>query len=306
MFGTILKQKYHIILLTLGFLLVVSSLFEIKDISKFNISRSPTPIYILFMLGVLLILASVVSFLFTEDAIGWSWLHPAKVKSTDNGYSVTLGQAVLNVIYGRIEDFSTDKESSVIILPANEYFDDECINDKHSSLGAYIQSKFPNQIQAIQQEVHAEIQSMPSKEVEKKSGIFQHSYGVGKCIFLDSPLSSTHKIILAAVTSQRAGQGLRAEISFIFESVNEAYRIMCDKRLWKVYCPLLGAGHGCLKTEVALFTLVLAWSEILCKPLGPHIEINIIVFKSDEKAKPKPNPKVIKRILRLATGMFRS
>lgn len=299
------KQKYHVILATLGVLLVLVSFFKIEDIKKFQISPYPTPLYWVFVTGILLIGASIVSFWASEDATGSEWLHPTRIKKTDEGYLVYLGQATLTVTYGRIEDYSSEKDSSLIALPANEFFDDACVNDKGSSLGAYMHRKFPNRIQDIQQCIRAETKSIPSKDVEKERGYFQASYGVGKCIFLDNPLSSTHRIVLAAVTSKRADKGLRSEMVYLFQAVSEIYRTMLDKGIRKIHSPLMGAGHGCLRKEVSLFSLVLAWSEILCNPLGPRIEVNIIVYRGDEKAKPELSPRVIRRILRVATGMFK-
>ena len=134
---------------------------------------------------------------------------------------------------------------------------------------------------------------------------FQPSYGVGSRILLDRPLRSAHQLILAAVTSQRAGEGLQAQIHSIFQAVNQIHNIMRDSRFRKVYLPIMGAGHGCLTKEVALFSLVLAWAEILCGPRSPHYEVNIISYKADDNTKPKLNPRAVKQILRTATGMFK-
>lgn len=300
----LLGKRYDVILAALGGFLALVSFFKIEDITKLQISPYPTPIYPVFALGLALIAVSIVSFLFSEDA-GWEWLHRTRIKKADKGYNVQLGQATLNIIYGRIEDYSAEEDSSLIALPANEFFDDACVNDKASSLGAYMHRKFPNRIPDIQQCIRGETKSIPSKDVEKERGYFQQSYGVGKCILLDNPLSSTHRIVLAAVTSKRAEMGLRSEISYIFQAVGEIHKIMADRGIRKVYSPLMGAGHGCLRKEVSLFSLVLAWSEILCKSSGPRLDVSIIVFKPDESAKPELNPKVIRRILRIATGMFK-
>jgi O-acetyl-ADP-ribose deacetylase (regulator of RNase III) len=166
--------------------------------------------------------------------------------------------------------------------------------------------KFPNRIPDIQQCIRGETKTIPSKDVEKERGYFQESYGVGKCIFLYNPLSSTHRIVLAAVTSKRAGMGLRSEVSNIFQAVSEIYKIMVDKGIRKIYSPLMGAGHGCLSKEVSLFSLVLAWSEILCNPLGPRIDVNIVVFKADDRAEAELSSRITKRILKVATGMFKN
>lgn len=304
MFDFFSKQKYPIILVVLGFLLVIAAFFKVEDISKFQLSPHAAPIYTIGVIGILLILASMLTFVMDKDIQGW--LRSAKkIKKTENGYTTPLGQATLNVVYGRIESY-INEDSSIVALPANEFFDDACINDKSSSLGAYIRAKFSNQITEIQQLISKELESNPSERVEKERGVFQQSYGIGTCVFLDQPLKSSQRIILAAVTSQRAGEGLRGEISFNFRAVNEIYRIAADKRIRKVYLPLMGAGHGCLRTEVALFSLVIAWAEILCKPSSPHMQVNIVVFKHDDEATPEIKPRDVKRILQTAVGMFSS
>src|SRR5713101_615378 len=99
MFNLLWKQKYPVVLAALGVLLVLISFFNIEDLSKFKMSRSPSPIYAIFILGILLILLSIVSFLFSEDVAGGDWLHPTRIKKTDKGYRVRLGQATLNIIY---------------------------------------------------------------------------------------------------------------------------------------------------------------------------------------------------------------
>jgi hypothetical protein len=302
MFGFLTKQKYPAILLALGFILVLTSFFKIEDITKLQISPNAAPIYATFVIGIALIVLSIVIFLLGEDGEGW--LRPVKIKRLGKGHTTKIGQATLNVIYGKIQDYNTDA-FSVVVLPANEFFDDECLHDEKSSLGAYMQSKFSNQIDEIKQLIKAKLEGLATIKVKKEEGLFQHSYGTGKSIFLDHPLKSSHRIILTAVTSQRAGEGLRGEISFNFRAVQEVYKIIADKRVRKVYFPLLGAGHGCLGDEVALFSLVLAWAEILCKPVSPHLEVNIIIFQPDETTKPEPNPRVVKRIIRMAIGMFK-
>jgi hypothetical protein len=306
MLQTILKQKYQGVIAILGFILISISFFKVDDFTKYQFSPNENPVIPTFIVGILLIFASIVCFLITENVFVWNWLNLTNIKKIDNGFSAFLGEAKLNVIYGKIQDYNAEDDSSVIILPANEFFDDDCINDKKSSMGAYMHSKFPNQIHEIQQAVHVKTKDMASIEREKETGIFQKSYGVGKCIFLDKPIMTNHRIILASVTSHRAGQGIRSEISYIFQAVNEIFKILMDKRIFKVYSPLMGAGHGCLEPEVALFALILAWSEILYKPRTPHIEVTIIVFRSNENIKPRLNQRVMKKILEVATGMFKT
>ena len=215
--------KFHVLVAVLGFVLIIVSFFKIEDITKLQITPNASPIYATLSIGVLLILVSLVSYLLSEDSIELRWLNPNKIEKRDNGYIVHLGKATLNTIYGRIENCDLD-DSSAIALPANEFFDNECVSDKKSSLGAFIHSKFPNQIKEIQELLCEKAKAFSSSSVEKETGIFQDSYGIGTSIFLDKPLSSKHKIIITAVTSQRAGKGLKSEILYIFQSVREIYK----------------------------------------------------------------------------------
>lgn len=312
MFQFLEKQKHPVILSALGFLLVITSYFEVADITKLQISRAASPIYPLYILGVLLIVSSILLYIFEENPADHSfgnstfgWLTLGKVKKTKNGFSSVVNSSAINIIFGRIDEIESDAETSLIVLPSNEFFDDECINDKRSALGAFIQAKYPNQTEQIQCLIKERLMNLPSQDVEKETGIFQKSFGVGTCIFLDQPLSSKQKILFLSVTTKRAGEGLRAEMSYIFKAVNKIQGIVADKRLSSVYVPLIGSGHGGLKKEVALFGMLLAVCDALTRPSGHSIKsFNIIVFQASEKDKPNVSPEIAKRLLKTTTGMF--
>ena len=58
MFHFLEKQKYPVILIAFGFLLVIISHFEVKDIAKLQILKAANPIYQLYGLGIVLIIIS--------------------------------------------------------------------------------------------------------------------------------------------------------------------------------------------------------------------------------------------------------
>lgn len=55
------------------------------------------------------------------------------------GFIVRCGtRSDLTVRFGRIEDCTCDEPGTVIALPANEFFDDECVSDVRSALGSFV------------------------------------------------------------------------------------------------------------------------------------------------------------------------
>lgn len=62
MFDFLARLRFCIILAIIGFLLVLASFFEIKDISKFAISPLPNALYPIFIVGLFLFVMSVILF----------------------------------------------------------------------------------------------------------------------------------------------------------------------------------------------------------------------------------------------------
>ena len=310
MFQFLEKQKYPVILSAFGFLLVMASYFEV-NIANRHISKAINPIYPLYILGIFIIGISIFLYIFEEISLDhilgkstFHWLKLGKVKKIKNGFRAIVNSSEINIIFGRIESIDNDFDTSLIVLPANEFFDDECINDKRSALGAFVQAKYPNQTDQIQYLIKERLENLPSQDVEKEPGIVQQSYGIGTGIFIEQPLSSKQKILFLSVTTKRTGEGLRAEMSYIFKAVNEIQRIVADKRLSSVYVPLIGSGYGGLRTEVALFAMLVAVCEVMNRPYGNIKSFNIIVFQANDKDKPNVSPETAKSLLKATTGMF--
>ena len=202
------------------------------------------------------------------------------VKKTADGYSTVVGSMRVNVKFGRIEQYRYDDPDSLVALPANEYFDDECIHDRRSALGAFMQHHFKDNITDIQTLVQSRLSNEASTELEKTPGERAKSYGVGKCVFLDCPLSSNLRIAMAAVTTQRADCGLRADPAYIFDTATSLSRLVLNRRFTRLHVPLLGSGHGGLEAEVSLVCMLIAFGEPRRRLNQNLRELNIIVYKS--------------------------
>jgi predicted nucleotide-binding protein with TIR-like domain len=169
----------------------------------------------------------------------------------------------LTVRFGRIEQCGGEGFGSVVALPANEYFDDECITDPRSALGSFVLHHFRDRLSDIKRVVaEARIARKPTL-VQRDVGKYQESFGVGTSLWLERPLETPLSVILSAVTRERVDEGPKAEPSYVFAAVRSISRIMNNKRLTDLYIPLLGSGHGDMDKPVALYCLALA---LACTP----------------------------------------
>lgn len=216
-----------------------------------------------------------------RDSDGWS--RPLHIRHIKDGISFPLGATEINIRYGRIQEAPPDSATG-IVLPANEFFDDECIADTRSALGAFCQSHFSDRIPEFQGLVRANLQLSQSTPAEKRPGIVQNSYGVGTCVLIDRPFGSSYRIILAAVTTDRSG--IRSEVSFLLKSLKEIVVTTNANRMSEIYLPLMGSGHGCLRPEASLFATLLGLSEAL--PLtGRNLKrVNVVVYKDPNSSRP--------------------
>jgi len=303
MFKFLEKQSYLVILLVLGVMLIIISFFDVKDFSKLQIESRNNVVWLGVVIGS--ILSGFSLFFYAQDRLTLGWFKSASVRIKDGRLYAPCGHAQINISFGKIEDKSQMAPSSMVVLPANEYFDSECIFDTKSSLGAYIQSIFPNQALEVQKLIQEELVTLKSRKEEKEPGITQASYGIGAGVFLKKALHSNQPIIFVSVTTKRAHEGLRAEMSYIFAAVKKIQQISADNRIDTVCIPVVGTGHGGLRKEVGLFSLLLAICDGISKPTGHHIkQYNIVVYRASPNEKPSISINSSKRILKTAIGLF--
>jgi len=232
-------------------------------------------------------------------------LDPTLVNETDGVLSARVSGCEIRALAGRIEDYPADPKTAVI-LPCNEYFDDECTRDTRSSLGAYVNKAFPGRVDDFVAFLKSECAKRlgPGVERQMKEGKSAVSFGPGRAMILLSPLGSTVSLGLVSTTTQRAGQGLVAKTSYLFDGVSELVTRLVDERLSEVVMPVLGAGHGRIDPATALVSLLLALAEAARYAPGgrPLVRVTIVIFQRDEKNKPQVDPIVVGRALALAAS----
>jgi hypothetical protein len=303
----LVKQPYWVIALILGAALVTFPTVTIDKDYHWTTHQPSTliPVWI----GIGLLLLSSVGFWFTllskpsknADDVG-AGLDLTRVKESDGVLWTTVGGCEIRVINGRIED-QVSKAGVAIALPCNEYFDDRCVGDTRSALGAYVNRVFEGQV--------AEFVSITKDECRKKlgAGVEQQktdderaeSFGAGRCVLLTKPLARSVPVAVVSTTTQRAGKGLAARISYLFDGMRELVTRLADARLNEVIMPVLGSGHGGIDPPLAFVGLVLAVAEAARYGQGGQRlkRVTIVVFKPDADSPPEVDEVVVRRALAL-------
>jgi hypothetical protein len=296
-------KNYKIASLIFAFLFLFFGVFKVNDISKFSMEVLLHPSIVSLTIGFIFLIISIALYLeIGIDLFSLNRVHIKRLK--DDSLCTRIGKTNLIVHFDKLQEISK-KENSVVVLPANEYFDDECINDRKSSLGAYIDKYFRNHLNEFQNLVSLKLTQncyVSNLHKKKEDENEQKSYGIGACVFLDKPLNTSEKILLVSVTEQRAGIGLYSNISFVYKAVNEIYKKVVDNRIKNIYIPLLGSGHGGLNKRVALLNLVTAFTEPIIKANTDKIEnINIVIYKDGDKIDIMKN--IVKKIIKFGVGL---
>lgn len=303
----LLKLPYRVLALILGVLLVT---FPIVTIDKeYHWTTHPPTTLIPVWIGVALLILSVGSFLHTlfskpSKGVGdvGAGLDLTRVKESNGAVWTTIGGCEIHVIKGRIEE-QTVKAGVAIALPCNEYFDDRCAGDIRSALGAYVNRVFERQVDEFILAIKDACRKKLGAGVEQKKtdDEWAESFGAGKCVLLTRPLGQFAPVALVSTTTQRAGQGLSARISYLFDGMRELFRLLADARLNEVIMPVLGAGHGGIDPPLAFVGLLLAVAEAARYGQGGQRlkKVTIVVFKRDADSQPEVDDVIVRRALAL-------
>jgi O-acetyl-ADP-ribose deacetylase (regulator of RNase III) len=203
--------------------------------------------------------------------------HTADFSGGQGVVSVPLGRANVRVEVGRIQDYQVGDSQTVIALPANEFFDDECITDTNSSLGAFVQHYFGGHVDDFVRQVQSELAGIPTQRVPRAERRIEDSYGIGQAVFLNRLLPE-YRLILVSATTERTGIGLRAEPHFLYAAVEGIVEALNEHRMNSLTMPVLGSGHGGMPFPVAVLFNLLAVRSILADDLGRHLrKVRIVV-----------------------------
>jgi O-acetyl-ADP-ribose deacetylase (regulator of RNase III) len=195
--------------------------------------------------------------------------------------SFTLDRATIYLEVGRIQDYHPLGNRQVIVLPANEYFDDGCIHDASGTLGAFVARHFGDGVHRLTKEISTELAGADSQRVLRNGRRVAESYGIGKALFLKG-LAPEHRVILVSVTTEREEVGLHAELHFLYAALEGVVETMNEHRLNSLVVPVLGSGHGEISLAAAALFNLLAIRSILSQDRGRHVkEARLVVFDGD-------------------------
>jgi hypothetical protein len=303
---TLFKQPYWVIALVLGVVLVA---LPCVTIDKDNHWATHPPSALLpAAVGIGLLLLSAAGFAFTlltkpvADESTATGLDLTRVKETNGIMSTTVDGCEVRVVEGRLEEYAVEPGTAVV-LPCNEYFDDRCVEDTKSALGAYVNRTFEGQVEQFISLVNDECGKRlgPGVFEQKTGGESAESFGAGRCLLLLRPLGRSSPVALISTTTQRAGQGLAARISYLFDGMRELVARLADARLNDVVMPVLGAGHGRIDTPLAFVGLLLAVAEAAHHGQGGRglRRVTVVVFKGDRDTSAQVDRVVVRRALAL-------
>lgn len=306
-FNELAKQPYWIIALILGAALVAFP--EVTIDKDYHLIAHPPSTFSPVVVGIALLIFSSVSFGFTLLSKGRAATDEisdgfdlTQVKESDGALWTSVNGCEIRVVNGSIEDHA-HTVGSAIVLPCNEYFDDRCVGDTRSALGAYVNRVFDGRAPAFVSLIKAECRKRlgPGVEQQKTDSDRAESFGAGRCILLINPLDHSMPVALVSTTTQRAGEGLAARMSYLFNGMRELVSCLADERLSEVVMPILGAGKGGLDPPLAFVGLLLAVAEAARYGQGGQRlkRVTIVVFRHDAGCTAQVDHAVVRRALAL-------
>ena len=235
--------------------------------------------------------------LLTDDKV--PSLAASGITASKDGFRTRIGRADVCVRFGQIQSCEATEPGCVVALPANDLFDDECIEDPRSALGAYIEQAFSGRIEELRRLIAEKLVNERHELVEAGPKRVDRSYGIARCVYLSDPLSSGRKLILVSVTTKRAGAGVQSNATYLFAAMKSICREMNDHKLTELSLPVMGSGHGGLESELALFHLLLSIKAVLDdRSAGAHLRsVCIVVFQREGASTPSIPREVVGRIL---------
>ncbi len=256
------------VMLLIGFLLIMGSFLELDGLK--NISFAGQPKLAMLVIGIILIIGSPLMYAFTRPPSE----RTGKKPTIEEGMSFSFNQFTINLKVGRIQEISGLNKNSAVVLPANTTFVDDCITDEKSALGAFFLKFYPEKISKVSDNIEQQLHKQGYQKDE------DDSYPPGATIVLPEEYNTPAKSIMTASTIRKERLGIWSYPSTICECVRHVFEITADKKVEKLYTPVLGSGHGGLDINDALLFLILSLKYYA--KLYHHIKtVDIVVMESD-------------------------
>jgi O-acetyl-ADP-ribose deacetylase (regulator of RNase III) len=231
--------------------------------------------------------------------------NTSNVWECTGGFRASVGASEIRIVVGRIEDEPAGP-SAAVALPCNEYFEDECTSDTRTALGVYINRHCVETASVFSGLASEQCMTRfgTGQRRQKTTNASGESHGPGRAILVPDPSGNASAIALLSTTTQRAGQGLVARMSYVFEGVREMFELLADRRINEVLMPVLGAGHGGIDPSLALAGLVLALAEVVRYGTDRQRrkKITIVVFQRTKVDPPEVARADIRRALEMVAN----
>lgn len=196
----LLQKPYWLIALVFGVALVG---FPCLTVDKdYHLTSHPPTTLSPVVVGIALLVLSSTAFGFTlrakrtsdENELGGLDLKRVK---TNGALWTNVSGCRSQVVNGRIEEYRHEP-GAAIVLPCNEYFDDRCVGDTKSSLGAYVNRMFECRVAAFASLIKDECRKKRGAGVaqQKTDEERAESFGAGRCLVLTQPLGIATPVAL--------------------------------------------------------------------------------------------------------------
>lgn len=243
------------------------------EIAKLNVKVRNPPAWNLFLTFAVFALVSsgLLHFGFRNDALGQSI-----TKQQDGSYIVDLGtKTKIRLLFGDIAEWHTKLNTDLVILPANEHFDEECFADGHSSLAAFASKHFERNVVGLGEAVRQKLANLTCTTRQVGENTFA-CYGVGTTIELQG---KTSKICLVGVSSKFPDGVVAATADSVVCSIARCYEHAIANNMTTILFPILGSGKGGMSEHLALGLLVTVLGALLKQGSGTSPkEIRIVKY----------------------------
>lgn len=266
--GIINASVFNLMLL-FGFLLVLGSFLGFDGLE--HISFLGQPKLALLIIGIILLISSPILHVYTRQSG-----QIREKLTTKKGMRYSFNQLIINVKVGKIQEVSGLTKNTAVVLPANTSFIDDCITDDKSALGAFFLEFFPEKISKVSGDIARQLQKRGHQKDEDAS------YPPGTTIILPEEYNTPAKCIMTASTIRREKVGILTSPNTICECIRQVFEITADKKIERLYMPVLGSGHGGLDTNDAMLFLILSL-KYYSKTFHHIKTIDIMVMESDVK-----------------------
>ena len=264
-----LKAPISTILVVTGLVFLLFSFVRIAD-SKISLLVAPT--HWMLWIGLCLLFIGILLFLFLYQG------HPL-IGKVDLAKGLVLKNASISVTVklGYIQEITDNASSSAVVLPANTDFVDDCILDPKTALGAFFQKHYIKEMSTATIEIKRALDAAGLKPIA------DGAYAVGTTVILLPPFTKPCSVLLTASTERKPLDGFKANPTTVCECVKNILAVTANKRIDKIYMPIIGSGHGGLGGYEALMFLVLSFLHYSGKKHHHIKQVEILVLPSEKE-----------------------